>query len=74
MRCTIHHYLWFCAIALAIALAGEKSPFWYVPIITYLGAEVLVLFLLAVAKGKVKKLPKMAKKAIKLEAEKIRLR
>ncbi len=66
---TIHHYMWFAALALAIVLALCKSPFWYAPIGLYFVAEILVVLVLAIFKGKVKQLPQLVKKAAKVAAK-----
>ena len=60
---TIHHYIWIVALALAVILALCKVSFWYVPIVIYFVAEILTVLVLAILKGKIKQLPKLAKKA-----------
>ena len=66
---TIHHYMWFAALALAVILALCKVSFWYAPIGLYFVAEILTVLVLAIFKGKVKQLPKLAKKASKMAAK-----
>ncbi len=66
---TIHHYMWFAALALAVVLALCKVSFWYAPIGFYFVAEILTVLVLATFKGKVKQLPKLAKEAAKMAAK-----
>ncbi len=66
---TMHHYMWFAALALAVVLALCKVSFWYAPIGLYFVAEILIILVLAIFKGKVKQLPKLAKKAAKMAAK-----
>ncbi len=63
---TIHHYMWFAALVLTVILALYKVSFWYAPIGIYFFAEILTVLVLAIFKGKVKQLPKLAKKAAKM--------
>lgn len=60
---TIHHYFWLACFAVTVILALCKNSFWYVPIVFYFVVEILAVFVLATFKGKIKKLPKLAKKA-----------
>ncbi len=66
---TVHHYMWFVALALAVVLALGKASFWYAPIGLYFVAEILTVLVLATFKGKVKQLPKLVKKAAKMAAK-----
>lgn len=66
---TIHHYMWFAALALVIILVLCKVPFWYGPIVLYFVAEILMILALAIFKGKVKQLPQLAKKAAEITAK-----
>ena len=58
---TIHHYMWFAALC--------EFPFWYAPIGLYFVAEILIVLVLAIFKGKVKQLPQLVKKAAKMAAK-----
>jgi len=67
---SIHHYLWFAALAVSVILAIGGISYWYVPVVIYFIAEIVGLFILSILKGKVKKLPKLIKKAAIRAAEK----
>lgn len=60
---SIHHYMWFAALALTVILALCRVSFWYAPIVLYFVAEILTVLVLATFKGKIKELPQLAKKA-----------
>jgi len=60
---SVHHYLWFAVLAISFIFAIRNVSYWYTPIIAYLIAEIVGLFILSILKGKIKQLPKLAKKA-----------
>ena len=63
---TWHHYLCFTALALTAILAICKVPFWYMPVVLYFAIEIGGVVALASCKGKLKDLPKIARKASKV--------
>lgn len=66
---TVFHYVWFATLIVSVILALCKVYFWFAPILLYIGTGTLTIILLAISKGKVKQLPKIAKEAAKIAAK-----